>query len=167
MDSTAHRQAEGTDSLHYRPIKHQLHLQLNFRATSHPLGFDGSNSPARTRHDAPPGQGECRATMPKSAHPPISRAPMTTQKYDFRQFQEELTKLERKVEKQQPAKPLGKKAAAAQRLAMAREEFLGLQKRHGLTVADVVAFFPEEEGIAYLQELIIAAQAKPRRTRKS
>ncbi|NMW22969.1 2-hydroxyacyl-CoA dehydratase [Rhodanobacter soli] len=91
---------------------------------------------------------------------------MTTQKYDFRQFQEELARLERKVE-QQPAKPLGKKAAAAQRLAMAREEFLVLRKRHELSVADVVAFFPEEEGIAYLQQLIVAAQAKPRRTRKS
>ena len=92
---------------------------------------------------------------------------MTSQKYDFRQFQEELAKLERKVEKQQPAKPLGKKAAAAQRLAMAREEFLVLRNRHNLSVADVVAFFPEEEGIAYLQQLIAAAQAKPRRTRKS
>jgi hypothetical protein len=91
---------------------------------------------------------------------------MSTQKYDFRQFQEELAKLEHKVEKQPPSKPLGKKAAAAQRLAMAREEFLVLRKRHDLTVADVVAFFPEEEGVAYLQELIAAAQAKPRRTRK-
>lgn len=92
---------------------------------------------------------------------------MTTQKYDFRQFQEELAKLEGKVEKQQPVKPLGKKAAAARRLAMAREEFLALRKRHDLGVADVVAFFPEEEGIAYLQQLIAAAQAKPRRARKS
>lgn len=91
---------------------------------------------------------------------------MNSGKYDFRQFQEELARLERKVEKQQPPKPLGKKAAAAQRMAMAREEFLGLRKRHGLTVADVVAFFPEEEGIAYLEELIVAAQAKPRRKRK-
>jgi hypothetical protein len=91
---------------------------------------------------------------------------MNSQKYDFRQFQEELAKLEHKVEKQPPSKPLGKKAAAAQRLAMAREEFLVLRKRHDLTVADVVAFFPEEEGVAYLQELIAAAQAKPRRTRK-
>ena len=91
---------------------------------------------------------------------------MNSGKYDFRQFQEELARLERKVEKQQPPKPLGKKAAAAQRMAMAREEFLGLRKRHDLTVADVVAFFPEEEGIAYLQELIAASQAKPRRKRK-
>lgn len=50
---------------------------------------------------------------------------------------------------------------------MAREEFLALRKRHRLTVADVVAFFPEEEGIAYLQTLIADAQAKPRRTRKT
>ncbi|WEN14653.1 2-hydroxyacyl-CoA dehydratase [Rhodanobacter sp. AS-Z3] len=91
---------------------------------------------------------------------------MTSPKYDFRQFQEELAKLEQKMEKQQVAKPLGKKALAAQRMAMARDEFLALRKRHGLSVADVVAFFPEEEGIAYLQELIAAAQAKPRRTRK-
>ncbi|KZC18128.1 hypothetical protein RHOFW510R12_05210 [Rhodanobacter sp. FW510-R12] len=92
---------------------------------------------------------------------------MTSQKYDFRQFQEELATLERKMEKQTPAKTLGKKAAAAQRLAMAREEFLVLRQRHGLSVADVVAFFPEEEGIAYLQQLIAAAQAKPRRPRKA
>lgn len=91
---------------------------------------------------------------------------MNPGKYDFRQFQEELAKLERKVDKQ-PAKPLGKKAAAAQRMAMAREEFLAMRQRHGLTVADVVAFFPEEEGIAYLQELIAASQAKPRRRRKA
>jgi cupin superfamily acireductone dioxygenase involved in methionine salvage len=92
---------------------------------------------------------------------------MTSQKYDYRQFQEELAKLESKVEKQQPSKPLGKHEAAARRLAMAREEFEILRKRHGLTVADVVAFFPEEEGIAYLQQLIVAAEAKPRRPRKS
>ena len=91
---------------------------------------------------------------------------MNSVKYDFRQFQEELARLERKVEKQQPAKPLGKKAAAAQRMAMAREEFLAMRQRHALSVADVVAFFPEEEGIAYLQGLIAASQAKPRRTRK-
>lgn len=92
---------------------------------------------------------------------------MTSSKYDFRQFQEELAKLESKVEKQQPSKPLGKKATAARRLAIAREEFLLLRKRHELTVAEVVAFFPEEEGISYLQELIVASQAKPRRTRKA
>ncbi|MDQ6646769.1 MAG: 2-hydroxyacyl-CoA dehydratase, partial [Pseudomonadota bacterium] len=41
------------------------------------------------------------------------------------------------------------------------------RKRHELTVAEVVAFFPEEEGIGYLQELIVASQSKPRRTRKT
>lgn len=117
---------------------------------------------------------QLQADMRKLTHSPAPAYSMTSQKYDFRQFQEELAKLERKderkiepkVEKQQPSRPLGKKAAAAQRLAMAREEFLVLRKRHDLTVADVVAFFPEEEGIAYLQQLIVAAQAKPRRTRK-
>jgi hypothetical protein len=91
---------------------------------------------------------------------------MTSPKYDFRQFQEELTQLEREAEQKLAAKPLGRKAAAAHRLTKAREEFLALRKRHDLTVADVVAFFPEEEGIAYLQELIAAAQAKPRRRTK-
>ena len=92
---------------------------------------------------------------------------MTSQKYDFRQFQDELSKLEQKVEKQPAAKPLGKKALAAQRREKAREECLARRKRHELSVADVVAFFPEVEGVAYLQELIVAAQSKPRRTRKA
>lgn len=91
---------------------------------------------------------------------------MTTPKYDFRQFQQELARLEPKMEKQQPTKPTGKNAAAAQRMAMAREEFLALRKRHDLSVADVVAFFPEEEGITYLQRLIAMAQAKPQRKPK-
>jgi len=91
---------------------------------------------------------------------------MPPSKYDFRQFQEELAQLERKTQSPAPSKPLGKKAAAEQRLSLARDEFLTLRKRYGLSVADVVAFFPEEEGIAYLQELIAAAQAKPRRRTK-
>ena len=111
---------------------------------------------------------EARAWRPCENGPiqPTQAIRMTSSKYDFRKFQEELAQLERKVEKQPPAKPLGKKAAAAQRMTMAREEFLALRKRHDLTVADVVAFFPEEEGIAYLQGLIVAAQAKPRRKTK-
>ncbi|MEO8748112.1 MAG: 2-hydroxyacyl-CoA dehydratase [Rhodanobacter sp.] len=92
---------------------------------------------------------------------------MTSPKYDFRQFQEELLRLERKTDNQPPSKPVSKKASAAQRMTVARDEFLALRKRHGLTVADVVTFFPEEEGISYLQELIAAAQAKPRRKRKT
>ena len=94
---------------------------------------------------------------------------MSSKPYDFRQFQAELaaldqTKPEPKPAKPQPKpKPLGKKAAEAERLARARAEFLALRERHQLTVADVVAFFPEEEGIAYLQQLLAEAAQKPRR----
>lgn len=104
--------------------------------------------------------------MRKYANSAPTSVPMTASKYDFRQFQEELAQLERKTPAPAPAKPVGKKAAAAQRLSVARDEFLALRQRHGLSVADVVAFFPEEEGIAYLQELIAAAQTKPRRRTK-
>jgi hypothetical protein len=34
-------------------------------------------------------------------------------------------------------------------------------------VADVVSWFPAEEGIAYLQALIAASEPKPRRRRKA
>jgi hypothetical protein len=91
---------------------------------------------------------------------------MSSKPYDFRQFQAELAALEQGKPEPKPvpkAKPLGKKAAAAERLARAREEFLALRARHDLSVADVVAFFPEEEGIAYLQQLLVAAEQKPRR----
>ncbi len=91
---------------------------------------------------------------------------MNSQKYDFRQFQEELARLEQKVENPRPAKALGKKETAALRLASARDEFEKLRRRYGLNVGEVVAFFPEEEGIAYLQQLLAAAEAKPRRGRK-
>ena len=43
---------------------------------------------------------------------------------------------------------------------------MALCKRYKLTIADVVAFFPEEEGIAYLQQLISANEAKPPRAKK-
>lgn len=139
-----------------------------------PAGSHGFTHAGKPQLPAPQRQADVR----KLTHSLTPAYSMTSQKYDFRQFQEELAKLERKderkvepkiepkAEKPQPSKPLGKKAAAAQRLAMAREEFQVLRKRHDLTVAEVVAFFPEEEGIAYLQQLIVAAQAKPRRTRK-
>ena len=95
---------------------------------------------------------------------------MASNNYDFRQFQAELASLDRSPTPAQALvqapKPLGKKAAAAERLARARADFLALRARHGLTVADVVAFFPEEEGIAYLQQLLAAAEQKPRRRRK-
>lgn len=103
--------------------------------------------------------------------------------YDFRQFQAELAALDAARAKDKPAetpspatampaaatpKKRGRpatKAAEAERLARVREEFLALRARHSLTVADVVAFFPEEEGIAYLQSLL--DQPPPRRRRKA
>ena len=102
--------------------------------------------------------------------------------YDFRQFQAELAALDAAKAKDKPAeaptpaapapapaipKKRGRpstKAAEAERLARVREEFLALRARHNLTVADVVAFFPEEEGVAYLQSLL--AQPQPRRRRR-
>lgn len=110
---------------------------------------------------------------------------MALSKDPFRQFQEELAALEREIEQRKPAKAptpapvaapepppaapvkrLSKKAAAAERLAQIRAEFLAFRDRYELTVADVVAFFPPEEGIAYLEQLIAASQNKPRRGRK-
>lgn len=107
---------------------------------------------------------------------------MASSTYDFRQFQAELAALSREpaaapataaATPAEPAKPArsrgrppGKKALAAQRLARARAEFLALRDRHELTVADVVAFFPEEEGVAYLQKLLVETTPKLRRRRK-
>lgn len=98
---------------------------------------------------------------------------MSSKSYDFRQFQAELAALDQTRPEPKPearpepkAKPLGKRAAEAARITRAREEFLALRERHQLSVADVVAFFPEEEGIAYLQQLLAASERKPRR-RKS
>ncbi|MEW9573187.1 2-hydroxyacyl-CoA dehydratase [Rhodanobacter sp. Si-c] len=98
---------------------------------------------------------------------------MSSKSYDFRQFQAELaaldqTKPEPRQTKPEPKpKPLGKKAAEAARVARAREEFLALRERHQLSVADVVAFFPEEEGIAYLQQLLVASERKPRKRKNT
>ena len=101
---------------------------------------------------------------------------MSSKSYDFRQFQAELAALDQGKPEPKPApqpapaakaRPLGKRAAEAQRLARAREEFLALRARHQLGVADVVAFFPEEEGIAYLQQLLATAEQKPRRRKKA
>ncbi|EIM04288.1 2-hydroxyacyl-CoA dehydratase [Rhodanobacter denitrificans] len=61
----------------------------------------------------------------------------------FRRFQAELAALDASRPSKTP-------------MELAKEEFLALRKRYGLTVADVVTFFPEEEGIAYLQQLIAA-----------
>ena len=104
-------------------------------------------------------------------------------KYDFRQFQEELAALDRKAAESQPAAkapapaPVAAPVPAAPKrrgrppkvdpLAGAKLEFEALRLRHGLTVADVVSWFPPEEGIAYLQGLIAASEPKPRRRRKT
>ncbi len=99
---------------------------------------------------------------------------MSSRPYDFRQFQAELAALDQSGPRPEPqappepkTKPIGKRAADAMRIARAREEFLALRERHQLSVADVVAFFPEEEGIAYLQQLLEASEKKPRRRRSA
>ena len=99
---------------------------------------------------------------------------MSSRPYDFRQFQAELAALDQSSPQPKPVaptepktKPIGKRAAEAMRIARAREEFLALRERHQLSVADVVAFFPEEEGIAYLQQLLAASEKKPRRRRSA
>jgi len=94
---------------------------------------------------------------------------MTLPKDAFRRFQEELAALDKEIEQRAPVvKPRKQTARQAALSAMdrAKQEFLTLRERHNLTVADVVSFFPEEEGIAYLQSLIAQAAAKPRRGRK-
>lgn len=85
---------------------------------------------------------------------------MAIQKDAYRQFQEELAALDREKQARQAE-------ANEKPMDRARREFLALRERHRLSVADVVAFFPEEEGIAYLQSLIAAAEAAPRKRRVS
>lgn len=87
---------------------------------------------------------------------------MPLDKDAYRLFQEELAALDK-------AQDRVRTSASETPKDRARREFLALRERHKLTVADVVAFFPEEEGIAYLQGLIAAAEAapvKPRASRK-
>jgi hypothetical protein len=92
---------------------------------------------------------------------------MTLPKDAFRRFQEELAALDKQIEQRAPPpKKQSAKQAAMSAMERAKEEFLALRERHKLTVADVVSFFPEEEGIAYLQSLIAQTEAKPRRGRK-
>jgi hypothetical protein len=94
---------------------------------------------------------------------------MTLPKDAFRRFQEELAALDKQIEDRSTRKKVAKqtpKQAALSAMEKARQEFLALQARYKLTVADVISFFPEEEGIAYLQGLIAQADAKPRRGRK-
>ena len=86
--------------------------------------------------------------------------------YDFRQFQEELAALDRKNNTPNKEQPAPTKPSAHARLLQAQAEFTALRERYGLTVAHVIAFFPEEEGVAYLQKLIAEQDAKPKRRSK-
>jgi uncharacterized protein YdcH (DUF465 family) len=90
---------------------------------------------------------------------------MTLPKDAFRRFQEELSALDKQIEQRKTKRQTAKQAALSA-MERAKEEFLALRERHNLTLADVVSFFPEEEGIAYLQSLIAQTEAKPRRGRK-
>nr|WP_109124395.1 hypothetical protein [Dyella sp. C11] len=85
---------------------------------------------------------------------------MAINKDAFRQFQDELAALDKDQEKR-------RKMATETPMELARREFQELRERYKLTVADVVAFFPEEEGVAYLQGLIAASEAAPRKRRVS
>ncbi|HET8764262.1 MAG TPA: 2-hydroxyacyl-CoA dehydratase [Rhodanobacter sp.] len=89
---------------------------------------------------------------------------MLSKPYDFRQFQNELSALDA-ASSEPPAHSAAPVTTPASRLARAKAEFLALRDRYQLSVADVVAFFPEEEGIVYLQSLIAASAAKPGRRR--
>lgn len=91
---------------------------------------------------------------------------MKASTYDFRQFQEALAALDRN-NSQGKDMPMPKKESPQTRLLAAKAEFMAVRERYGLTVADVVAFFPEEEGIAYLQGLIAEKETKPKRRMKS
>ncbi|QNK03908.1 2-hydroxyacyl-CoA dehydratase [Dyella telluris] len=85
---------------------------------------------------------------------------MAMNKDAFRQFQEELAALDKEQDKR-------RKETSEAPQDRARREFLALRERYQLSVADVVAFFPEEEGIAYLQGLIAASEMAPRKRRAS
>ncbi len=99
--------------------------------------------------------------------PPSIDLLMKLNTYDFRQFQEKLAALDRKSNKQGQEKLAPTQGSAHTRLLQAQAEFTALRDRYGLTVAHVIAFFPEEEGVAYLQKLIAEQEAKPKRRSKS
>lgn len=87
------------------------------------------------------------------------RPAMNINKDAFRQFQEELAALDKAQEQH-------RRRASETPMESARREFMALRDRYQLSVADVIAFFPEEEGVAYLQGLIAAAEAAPSGVRK-
>lgn len=101
-----------------------------------------------------------RATM-TTDHPSQPRHPMAVPSDAFRRFQEELAALDRKAQ-QRPSEANSKDAVKAR----AKAEFLALRERYGWTVADVIAFFPEEEGIEFLRQVIAESGARPVRARK-
>lgn len=80
---------------------------------------------------------------------------MTLSPEALRRFQEELAALD------QPKPALTRE----QQLLIARTEFLDLQRRYDLSVADVIGFFPADEGVEYLRQLINAST--PQRRRRS
>ncbi len=80
---------------------------------------------------------------------------MTARKHDdlWRQFQSELASLEAK-----PSPPLTheeiQKLNRDQQLVLAKTEFRDMQRKYGLSIAEILACFPEEESISYLQSLM-------------
>ena len=92
--------------------------------------------------------------------------PMTLPQDAFRRFQEELAALDREKGGEGRAAEVPKEATSDPKLAKAKSEFLALRDRFELSVADVVAFFPEKDGIDYLRQMIAASEAKPRRAKK-
>jgi len=89
--------------------------------------------------------------------------------YSFRQFQEELRKLDGQAgpstSAQVSGEKLTKKKLEAQRTEKAKSEFSKLRERHQWSIADVVAFFHPEEGVDYLLELL--KQPAKKRGRKA
>ncbi|WP_297927398.1 2-hydroxyacyl-CoA dehydratase [Metallibacterium sp.] len=53
------------------------------------------------------------------------------------------------------------------KMARAKSEFLALRQRFSFSVADVIAFFPPEEGIEFLRQIIANSEVKARRVTKA
>lgn len=71
----------------------------------------------------------------------------------WRQFQDELAAVDRK-----PSAPLTREELAQlnpeQRMALAKTEFMGIKRKYGLKIDDVLTFLPEDEVVTYLQQLM-------------
>lgn len=85
---------------------------------------------------------------------------MPVQPDAFRRFQEELAALDRAARQRAGA------STQENEMTRAKSEFLALRERYHLSVADVIAFFPPEEGIEYLRQIIAASEHSPRRAMK-